>query len=268
MREIFTEIFENQPLDPTEAARQTLRPRLRKRFYKQANVGDAQDGAGISLDGRPVLTPRRRAFVAPTQAMAAAIAAEWNAQTEFIDPRQMPLTRLANAAIDAVAENPQPVADEITKYLGSDLLFYRAESPSELIDKQSRSVGSGAFLGARGLRCALCVGARCGASTAAARSHCGYAKVHSARALAACGGFIDHHANRLRDSWRWQLRMTRSIPIPPGQQRTSMRIGKWRNGVATSSRSSVAPIAKRSSGRRCRCYVLSADMRPMRPRWV
>jgi chaperone required for assembly of F1-ATPase len=139
MREIFTEIFENQPLDPTEAARQTLRPRLRKRFYKQANVGDAQDGAGISLDGRPVLTPRRRAFVAPTQAMAAAIAAEWNAQAEFIDPQQMPLTRLANAAIDAVAENPQSVADEIAKYLGSDLLFYRAESPRELIDKQSRA---------------------------------------------------------------------------------------------------------------------------------
>ena len=138
MREIFTEIFENQPLDPTEAARQTLRPRLRKRFYKQANVGDAQDGVGISLDGRPVLTPRRRAFVAPTQAMAAAIAAEWNAQAEFIDPQQMPLTRLANAAIDAVAENPT-VADEMAKYLGCDLLFYRAESPRELIDKQSRA---------------------------------------------------------------------------------------------------------------------------------
>ena len=129
MREIFTEIFENQPLDPTEAARQTVRPRLRKRFYTQANAGDVQDGAGISLDGRPVLTPRRRAFVAPTQALAAAIAAEWNAQTEFIDPRQMPLTRLANAVIDAVVESPQPVADEIAKYLGSDLLIYRAEAP-------------------------------------------------------------------------------------------------------------------------------------------
>lgn len=139
MREIFTEIFENQPLDPTEAARQAVRPRLRKRFYKHANVGDAQNGVGISLDGKPVLTPRRRAFVAPTQAIAAAIAAEWDAQTEFIDPRQMPLTRLANATIDAVAENPPPVADEIAKYLGSDLLFYRAESPMELIDKQSRA---------------------------------------------------------------------------------------------------------------------------------
>ena len=139
MREIFSDIFENQPLDPTEAARQTVRPRLRKRFYKQAQLTDAQDGVGISLDGRPVLTPQRRAFVAPTPALAAAIAAEWNAQGETIDPRQMPLTRLANAVIDAVSENPAPVADEIAKYLGSDLLFYRAETPEKLVDKQSQA---------------------------------------------------------------------------------------------------------------------------------
>ena len=109
MREIFTEIFENQPLDPTEAARQAVRPRLRKRFYKQAELVDAQDGVGISLDGRPILTPRRRAFVAPTRTLAEAIAAEWEAQGETIDPRNMPLTRLANAVIDAVSEIPSPL---------------------------------------------------------------------------------------------------------------------------------------------------------------
>ena len=139
MREIFTEIFENQPLDPTEAARQTMRPRLRKRFYKQAELVDAQDGVGISLDGRPILTPRRRAFVAPTRTLAEAIAAEWEAQGETIDPRNMPLTRLANAVIDAVSENPEPVVEEIAKYLGSDLLFYRAEAPAKLIDRQSQA---------------------------------------------------------------------------------------------------------------------------------
>ncbi len=139
MREIFTEIFENQPLDPTEAARQAVRPLLRKRFYKQAELIDAQDGVGISLDGRPILTPRRRAFVAPTRPLAEAIAAEWEAQGETIDPRNMPLTRLANAVIDAVSENPEPVAEEITKYLGSDLLFYRAETPAKLVDRQSQA---------------------------------------------------------------------------------------------------------------------------------
>jgi chaperone required for assembly of F1-ATPase len=139
MREIFTEIFENQPLDPTEAARQAVRPRLRKRFYKQAELVDAQDGVGISLDGKPILTPRRRAFVAPTRTLGEAIAAEWEAQGETIDPRNMPLTRLANAVIDAVSENPEPVAEEIAKYLGSDLLCYRAEAPLKLIDKQSQA---------------------------------------------------------------------------------------------------------------------------------
>ena len=139
MREIFTEIFENQPLDPTEAARQAVRPRLRKRFYKQAQLTEAPDGVGISLDGKPILTPRRRAFVAPTRTLAEAIAAEWEAQGETIDPRNMPLTRLANAVIDAVSENPEPVAEEIAKYLGSDLLCYRAEAPLKLIDKQSQA---------------------------------------------------------------------------------------------------------------------------------
>jgi len=139
MREIFADIFENQPLDPTDAARRAVRPRLRKRFYKQAQLTDAKGGVGISLDGKPVLTPRRRAFVAPTPALAAAIAAEWDAQKETIDPTQMPLTRLANSAIDAVSENPEAVAEEIAKYLGSDLLFYRAETPKKLLDRQSQA---------------------------------------------------------------------------------------------------------------------------------
>ena len=65
------------------------------------------------------------------------IAAEWNAQEDEIDPARMPLTRLANAVIDAVAEKPQAVADEIAKYLGSDLVFYRADAPEGLVARQA-----------------------------------------------------------------------------------------------------------------------------------
>jgi len=66
MREIFTEIFENHPLDPTEAARRGVRPRLRKRFFKHARADDAGEGrVAILLDGKPVLTPSRRALAAP-----------------------------------------------------------------------------------------------------------------------------------------------------------------------------------------------------------
>ena len=138
MREIFDEIFENQPLDPTESARRNARPNLRKRFYKEARAGEAGEGGHpVLLDGRAVRTPARRLLAAPQRALAEALAAEWNAQEEVVDPARMPLTRLANAVIDAVADQPQPVIDEVAKYLGSDLLFYRAETPAGLVAKQS-----------------------------------------------------------------------------------------------------------------------------------
>jgi chaperone required for assembly of F1-ATPase len=136
MRDIFTEIFENQPLDPTEAARRSLRPKLRKRFYRHAH---ADDGGAVLLDGKPVRTPARRILAAPTRALAGQLAAEWDAQVDVINPAQMPLTRLANAVIDAVSDAPQPVAEEIVKYVGTDLLLYRAEAPAGLVEKQSRA---------------------------------------------------------------------------------------------------------------------------------
>src|ERR1041385_4081884 len=102
MRDIFTEIFENQPLDPTEAARRAVRPRLRKRFYQEARADNGgQNGFQVLLDGKPVMTPARQSLAAPTRPLAEAIASEWEAQKDDIDPARMPLTRLANAAIDA-----------------------------------------------------------------------------------------------------------------------------------------------------------------------
>jgi chaperone required for assembly of F1-ATPase len=138
MREIFTEIFENQPLDPREAARRGARPQLRKRFYSQAHLGEGEGGFALLLDGKPVKTPARRALVAPSRVLTEKIAGEWNAQAELIDPGRMPLTRLANAVIDAVADAPRPVADEVANYLGSDLLCYRAEAPVGLVELQAR----------------------------------------------------------------------------------------------------------------------------------
>jgi chaperone required for assembly of F1-ATPase len=138
MREIFTEIFENQPLDPREAARRGARPQLRKRFYGQAHVGEGEGGFALLLDGKPVKTTARRALAAPRRVLTEKIADEWNAQAELIDPGRMPLTRLANAVIDAVADAPRPVADEVANYLGSDLLCYRAEAPAGLIELQTQ----------------------------------------------------------------------------------------------------------------------------------
>jgi chaperone required for assembly of F1-ATPase len=138
MRDILADIFQNQPLDPVESARRGARPTLRKRFYRNASVGEAGEGFALLLDGKPVKTPARNALAAPARALAEAIAAEWAAQDTAIDPARMPLTRLANAVIDAVAREAQPVTEEIAKYLGSDLLCYRAEAPAGLVERQAR----------------------------------------------------------------------------------------------------------------------------------
>jgi chaperone required for assembly of F1-ATPase len=139
MRDILEDIFTNQPLDPNEAARRAMRPNLRKRFYGRAEAASekGEGGFAVLLDGKPVRTPARRLLAAPSQALAQAIADEWQAQTDVIDPGRMPLTRLANAVIDAVADNAAPVTDEIAKYLGSDLLLYRADAPEGLVVRET-----------------------------------------------------------------------------------------------------------------------------------
>src|ERR1700730_3627699 len=132
------ELFENTPLDdPIEATRRSMRTALPRRFYATAATAGGGDGYAVRLDGKPVRTPARRVLAAPTLALAEAIAAEWQAQQDVIDPAKMPLTRLANAIIDGVADAPQPVADEIAKYLASDLVFYRADSPLGLVERQA-----------------------------------------------------------------------------------------------------------------------------------
>jgi chaperone required for assembly of F1-ATPase len=138
MRDIFEEIFAKDPLDPMEASRRSMRPVLRRRFYDKALVEQGAEGFGVLLDGKAVRTPARRLLSAPSAALAEALGAEWNAQEEFIDPARMPLTRLANSIIDGVAPTPLPVAEEIAQYLGSDLLFYRAEGPQGLVERQER----------------------------------------------------------------------------------------------------------------------------------
>jgi chaperone required for assembly of F1-ATPase len=138
MRDVFEKIFDRRAPDPAAAARRGLRPPLRQRFYARASVDDAQEGFAVLLDGKPVRTPGRRPLAAPTAALAEAIAAEWNAQEEFVEPMKMPLTRLANSIIDGVVDAPRPVAENIAQYFASDLVFYRAEGPQALVERQAR----------------------------------------------------------------------------------------------------------------------------------
>src|ERR1700685_4098265 len=132
------DLFEHDaPEGPLESARRGLRPVLRRRFYDKASTAAIVEGHAVRLHRKPLRPPAGRVLAAPTPALAEALAAEWDAQREEIDPAKMPLTRLANAIIDGVAEKPGPVAAEIEKYLTSDLLFYRAASPQELRERQA-----------------------------------------------------------------------------------------------------------------------------------
>jgi len=104
-----------------------------KRFWKQVDV-DAD--RVVRLDDRPVRTPGRTPLALPTPALAQAVAEEWRSVGETVDPRAMPLTGLANAAIDRIAVDPAPFAAGLARYAESDLLCYRADSPPELIARQ------------------------------------------------------------------------------------------------------------------------------------
>lgn len=108
-----------------------------KRFYKQVTVAPEGPGFALRLDERGVKTPARAGLVVPSAALADAIAQEWEAQGEEIDPRTMPLTGLANAAIDRVAPDPQAFAARLAEYAESDLLCYRAENPDKLVARQA-----------------------------------------------------------------------------------------------------------------------------------
>lgn len=110
-----------------------------KRFWNDVALVAGAQGHGIALDGKPVRTPGRVPLALPTPALAEAVAEEWRAVGETIDPRTMPLTGLANAAIDRIAPDPAGFAAGLANYGESDLLCYRADHPLELNLRQAAS---------------------------------------------------------------------------------------------------------------------------------
>ena len=129
-----------EAIDPTELARRDLKKSLPKRFYKSAaSEAFSENGVtlhAIVLDGRRVRTPAQNALAVTSAALAQAMAQEWQAQGEHIEPGLMPVTRLVNSAIDGVAREMDSVLAEIVKYAGSDLLCYRAGDPDNLVAAQ------------------------------------------------------------------------------------------------------------------------------------
>lgn len=110
-----------------------------KRFWKSARIEAAEGGHTVLLDTRPVRTPGKQALILPTEAMAEAVAAEWDAQQEVINPLTMPVTRAANSAIEKVTPQRDGVIEMLAEYGDTDLLCYRATDPEGLVARQQES---------------------------------------------------------------------------------------------------------------------------------
>ncbi|MEJ6593667.1 ATP12 family protein [Parasphingorhabdus sp.] len=109
-----------------------------KRFYKKVSVSPVGDAFAISLDGRPMKTPQRNPLAVPRSGLADAIAAEWAAQVEDIIPASMPLTGLAQGALDQVDNERDRIVSRIAAFADSDMLYYRADRGQQaLIDHQA-----------------------------------------------------------------------------------------------------------------------------------
>lgn len=132
-----TFIPEHSDADPVRRAQIQMKRPLPKRFYTTVSIAADGEGFAIHLDGKPVKTPAKNTLHLPTREAAELVAAEWAAQDKVIDPGSMPVTKLANTAIDAVSLNLSEVFDEIVRFAGNDLLCYRADSPQELVDRQA-----------------------------------------------------------------------------------------------------------------------------------
>ena len=246
MRDIFEDIFKNDPLDPMEAGAPQRAPDLAQALLQGSRRSRRTATASrCTLDGKPVRTPARRPLAAPTRELAQAIADEWQAQTEVIDPANMPLTRLANSIIDGVADNPGPVArgDRQISRLRSSVLSRRRTG------KADRASGAGLGPG-RGM---------------------GGAK-RSARASSWSRAWCSPPSRRRR--WRrprrqsrpmiWRLGAVHSVTTLTGSallalalaqgaitretgldaRHMSTKTGRWSNGAATASRWNGARIAR------------------------
>ena len=107
-----------------------------KRFYQHADLISAGQAYGVALDGKPIKTPAKRDLTVPSAALASAIATEWNTQEGDVRPAEMPLTQIANTAVDRVMPQRALIVQQIANYAGTDLVCYRATRPPELTARQ------------------------------------------------------------------------------------------------------------------------------------
>ncbi|WP_142416836.1 ATP12 family chaperone protein [Bartonella massiliensis] len=107
-----------------------------KRFYREVKIACKEEGFTILLDERPVKTPAKRHFFVPTEMFAEFIAQEFANQQQVIDPSKMPMTRLVNTVIDGIADDMQVVFEDLLRFVACDMIFYRVQTPKELVQRQ------------------------------------------------------------------------------------------------------------------------------------
>lgn len=109
-----------------------------RRFWKEVTLESTPLGQAVRLDGRPVKTPTGNALALPTQQMADAVVAEWEAVEKTLNPIMMPVTGFANAAIDRIAPDHAGFAAAIAAYGETDLFCYRAAAGEALAERQAQ----------------------------------------------------------------------------------------------------------------------------------
>jgi len=107
-----------------------------KRFWKDVAVEKAGGGWRVTLDGRPIRTQGGLPQIAPTRPLAEAMADEWRAQGEEVDPQAFPLRDLADYAIDHVRSDRAGTTDKLLAYAETDTLCYRADPDEPLYRRQ------------------------------------------------------------------------------------------------------------------------------------
>lgn len=133
MREFIEEAHQHRDDGYSRAQAHAGPTALPKRFYKETGIAAVEGGFAVTLDGRATRTPGQTPVVVPGEQLASRMAAEWAAQGERIDAETMPLVRLVNSAIESGLAQLPAFRAEVIKYVGNDLLLYRAESPRELV---------------------------------------------------------------------------------------------------------------------------------------
>ena len=125
--------------DDRSGPKASVHPDLPKRFYTSVSIVAAESGFGPGLDGRLPKSPGRSPLIVPTEALAAVLVEEWDAQLEVINHATMPAVRLAFTAIDRVGQVRAAMADEVARYGGSDVICYLADAPADLVDAETRA---------------------------------------------------------------------------------------------------------------------------------